>query len=53
MLGDLPQLGKPKPVVARTNLQGTVAEVQSGVFLIVVEEDGPPATNRTANRRRR
>jgi S1-C subfamily serine protease len=52
-LAALPQLGKPKPVAARANLQATVAEVQSGVFLIVVEENGRPASPRTANRPRR
>ena len=52
-LAALPQLGKPKPVVARTNLQGTVAEVQSGVFLIVVEENGRPASPGRTNRPRR
>lgn len=51
MLGELPQLGKPKAVVARPNLQGTVAEVQSGVFLIVVEEGPSPTSRRTADRR--
>lgn len=50
-MSSLPQLGKPKPVVARSNLQGTVAEVQSGVFLIVVEEGKAPTSRRTAERR--
>ncbi len=49
-LGGLPQLGKPRAVVARTNLQGTVAEVQSGVFLIVVEAGPERPTQRTSNR---
>lgn len=49
-LGALPQLGKPKPVVARTTLQATVAEVRSGVFLIVVEED-EDRPSRVADRR--
>lgn len=51
MLGSLPQLGKPKPVVAKPNLQGTVAAVQSGVFLIVVEEGEVPTSRRNANAR--
>jgi S1-C subfamily serine protease len=49
-LAGLPQVGKPKAVVARASMQSTVAEVQSGVFLIVVEE-GAPTVRRTSGRR--
>ncbi|MDQ0464134.1 S1-C subfamily serine protease [Caulobacter ginsengisoli] len=50
-LAGLPQVGKPRAVVARPSFQGTVAEVQSGIFLIVVEEGPTPTVRQTSGRR--
>jgi hypothetical protein len=39
-LAKLPQLARPKATTPRATMQANVAEVQSGVFMILVEEGG-------------